>query len=241
MRIACEAPVGNTSLALASSDFIFAIAPMLKIPEYAQVIRQSRAVGKELYIDNGEYEGQRMDVDEYLALCLEWKPRVVVAPDVILDCDKTIELSREFLRKLPLNGSKRRPFEIMVVLQGRSAREKMDCYWTLMKEFDFEVVGLGLGAFEKRWKDRFFFLQNLECCRGRLHVLGVANIHDLCFWKGIAETVDTSLPFHLAQEGKTFFGKKETKHLNWSDTLKDSRLALAEQNCEAIRELLENV
>ena len=234
MKIAYEAPTGNTALALVASDYIFAIAPMLKIPEYAKAVQQARDAGKELYIDNGEYEGQRMEIEEYLQLCYEWKPQVVVAPDVFFNFRETCDLVEQFI----LAVGKNRPFKIMLVPQGTDNGERWNCYERF--RWNVEIIGLGLGAFEKNWRERFWFASRLRFCK-HLHVLGIANIHDLCLWKGIAETVDTSLPFHLAQEGKDLFAKKETKHLEWEDTLEGDRLSKTEDNIWWIRELLKNV
>ena len=237
-RIAFEAPIGNTTFALEQSDYIFAIAPMLGIPEYAEAVRRAREFGKKLYIDNGVYEGKLMGVDEYLELCLHWKPEVVVAPDVILNCCETVGLSSEFLSKLP----RKRPFEIMVVLQGRNDREKIECYWELMKPFNFEIVGFGLAAFEKRWRERMLFFVRMHTVgwKGRCHILGLANLADLCFWSVFAESIDTSLPFHLAQEGKELpFGQKETKSIDWQDTLVGPRFDLATWNLDKVRKALD--
>ena len=236
MKIAFEAPIGNTKLALANSDYIFAIAPMLKIPEYAEAVREAQKEGKDLYIDNGVYEGQLMATEEYLELCLGWKPKVVVAPDVLGDDKKTLELSRKFFRLL----NEEPPFEIMVVPQGKDDHARGQCLAHLRQDWDIDIVGLGLGAFEKDWRKRIHFLGRIPNVR-RIHVLGIVHIHDLCFWKGIAETADTSLPFHLGQEWKLTHGKKETKHLDWDDTLYPDREDLALRNIFALREALANV
>ena len=234
-RLAFEAPIGNTEYALSVSDYIFSIAPMLKIPEYAEAVREARDAGKELYIDNGEYEGQRMEIEEYLELCNTWQPQVAVAPDVIGHYRETCDLVEQFI--LAIGDD--RPFKIMLVPQGSSNEDRWNCYERF--RWNVDVIGLGLGAFEKNWRERFWFSSRLQFRSGALHILGIANIHDFCLWKGIAETVDTSLPFHLAQECKNLFTKKETKHLAWGDTLEDERLRLADASCRIIREILENV
>ena len=236
MRIAFEAPIGNAKFALEQSDYIFAIAPMLKIPEYAEAVKEARKTGKELYIDNGVYEGQLMGVDEYLELCYKWEPKVVVALDVLLNQSETERLSKEFFEKL---GTKL-PFEVMYVLQGRNFDQRLAGYFYIARHYRVSIIGLGLGAFDKNWRSRIRFLSLLESAyTKRIHLLGAMNVHDLCFWQGIAESVDTSLPFHLAQEGKLgLFERKETKRLDWSDTLVGERFDRAVWNVEKVREAL---
>lgn len=247
MKIAFEAPIGNTQYALSMSDYIFAIAPMLKVPEYAEAVRaereryQSTLTFKPLYIDNGEYEGRRMSVGEYLELCYDWRPEVVVAPDVIGDAEKTVELASKFFEELPPSGN--RPFRIMVVLQGLNDDQKIACGKRLALDYDFDIIGLGLGAFFKVWRGRLLFvrylLKGVLPLRG-VHILGIANLADLCFWSAFAESVDTSLPFHLAQEGKDLiFRPKSTSRLDWSDPLVGRRLTLATLNIEVMRKALD--
>lgn len=240
MKIAYEAPIGNTIMAIAEGDYIFAIAPMLKIPEYAEVVKRTRELTRPrpLHIDNGVYEDQLMEVDEYIELCYSWDPDVVVLPDVLLNRAETERLATEFLEK---TGPKR-PFEVMLVLQGRNLDERVACYFHIANKYDIQIIGLGLGAFDKDWRSRIQFLSLLDSAyTKRIHTLGIMNIADLCFWKGVAETTDTSLPFHLAQEEKDLLRKKETKHLDWNDTLAGKRLALAESNISMLEGILENV
>ena len=239
MELAYEAPIGNTRMAIAEGDYIFAIAPMLKIPEYAEAVKRTRELTRPmpLYIDNGVYEDQLMGVEEYVELCLEWKPDVVVAPDVLFGMEKTAELATEFFRRL----GKEPPFDVMFVPQGNDFVEREKCAWLVKGEWDYQILGLGLGAFNKDWHSRIAFYEKHKDEDLCVHILGIANIADLCYWKGIAGTVDTSLPFHLAQEGKDLLRKKETKRLDWADTLVGRRLALAESNISMLEGMLENV
>lgn len=236
MQIAFEAPIGNTYTALRCSDYIFAIAPMLKIPEYAHLVREARDAGKRLYIDNGVYENQLMLVGEYLELCDKWKPDVVVAPDALLNMSRTLALTEAFFRRLQMLHPNP-PFEVMVVPQGVDDFEMTRCFHSFDMLGKVDIVGLGLGAFAKNWRRRLLYSSRV--LGSRIHILGMANLADLTFWSILAETCDTSLPFHLAQDGEELpFGKKHTKSIDWYSPLEGSRLALAQSNIEKIRRAL---
>ena len=235
MRVAFEAPIGNTRFALEKSDYIFAIAPMLKIPEYAEEVKRAREQGKELHIDNGVYEGQLMGVDEYLELCYEWKPDVVVLPDVLLNGGATVDLTSKFFHRAKGNL----PFKTMFVLQGRDDTEKLRGYELVGECAD--IIGLGLGAFEKDWRARICFFAHAWEARWNyhIHILGIANLADLCFWSAFAESCDTSLPFHAAHDGvEVLDEKKKSTRLDWFDTLEGERLRLAARNVELVRRVL---
>ena len=240
VKLAFEAPVGNTEFALEQSDYIFAIAPMLKIPEYASAVRRARVVvGKEFYLGNGAYEGKLIDLDEYFELCDEWKPDVVVAPDVIGDVGETLKMTLAFIEKIPPLGE--RSFKVMYVIQGSNDERKLKGF-RYLESYDYDIIGLGLGAFWKDWRGRILFLDKLGVVKVPIHILGISNLADLVFWSGIATSIDTSLPFHLAQEGKGVWSltQKGTKSLNWSDALIGERLDLAKANLELINEALSN-
>jgi len=194
-------------------------------------------MGKELYVDNGTYEGQLMGTAEYLELCREWKPDVVVAPDVIGDAGKTVAAMQEFFDGLPPVGE--RAFKVMVVPQGSSIELKRRVFAYALDKFHPDILGLGLGAFDKDWRARALFLRVVDCPLRRIHILGIANLADLCFWSAFAESCDTSLPFHAAQDGVGVLDeKKKSTRLDWFDTLEGERLRLDARNVELVRRVL---
>ena len=241
LKLAFEAPIWNTGLALEMGDYAFVIASkLLSSPEYARAIK---ACKKPKYLDNGAYEGELLTTDELLSLAETYKPEVVVAPDIIGDAEQTIELTKGFVEKL----TSKHTFKVMFVPQGDDNVEKIACYHEIADFLAFHereaIVGLGLGAFKKDWRERYKFYATYsgEIEVVRIHILGAANLVDILLWNDVADTLDTSLPFHLAQEGQNLvFNVKRTKRINWNVPLKNEGLTTATFNLGVIRRALEN-
>ena len=231
MKIAFEAPIANTEQATRLGDYIFAIAPMFRYPEYKQIVLAS---GKEIYLDNGTYEGKLMDNKELLDLCFEIRPKVVVLPDVIGDDKETIRLSEAFLNDLDAQTIFTFA-EPMGVIQGPSFKAMDTCHTFFMKN-QVQIIGLGLGAFHRDGRLRIQYYYQSQEHIFSVHLLGAANIADLCFWQSFADTADTSLPFHLAQLKQDISGKKIGK-LDWT---KPADLALSQGNVAYLRWCLDN-
>jgi len=233
MKLAFEAPIGNTEQAIQESDYIFAIAPMLLMyPRYLDAIIRS---GKEIYLDNGEYEGLRLSNSDMISLCLTLKPKVVVLPDVIGSAYETMKLSAEFLDS---DETQNMLVEIepMGVVQGNSFNDMDECLDFYRRE-RVELIGLALGGFRKDWHNRIRYYYHADGL-SRIHLLGAANIHDLCFWQKYAESADTSLPFHLAQNYVTI-NRRKTGSLDWTRAAKERDAGI---NVRELREILsENV
>ena len=249
--LAFEAPFIDTRMAIELGDYIFAIAPFLRgpkaDPEYHAVIECANIP---LYLDNGEYEGFRMETSEFISLGFDWSASALVAPDVIGDKDETLRLVRNFLDQMDKSGYEKegegywKP-DIMGVLQGKDRQDKIDCYFQY-KEWGVDIIGLALGAFEKDWRARIEFSLMLQLLieihnspRDRMHILGIRNIADLCWWVDIAESIDTSLPFHCAQKGLELPNCQKKGKLDWNRELDTRGVVTAFNNVKYMKEALE--
>lgn len=77
----------------------------IKYPEYYEWYKQRREQGDFVFLDNGAYEGELLNVDEYVRLIRDLKPNVYAIPDVIDNEEETQRLQMEFLKPLTPKSS----------------------------------------------------------------------------------------------------------------------------------------
>jgi len=235
MKIAFEAPVKDTELALELGDYIFAIAPFLLTEQEYEGTVKSFSEKKELYIDNGAYENNLISGHALLGLCWKFRPKLVVAPDVIGDAKETIELTKVFLKRL---RERLELVEVMGVIQGEDEGEKMWCLTELLK-LGVNRIGLGQAAFFGNMTDRFTFART-HCvnCPAPLHLLGAKSVSELMLYKGLVDTIDSSFPFKYAQQGIELPAFRGGMTLDWHKPLGKSQRDLVVKNVEVIRDAL---
>ena len=239
MRIAYEAPLENTDLAIESSDFIFAIAPhILSSSIYKEAIKRANV---ELWIDNGVHEKARVSADELAAFVEDMRPQLIVAPDVVGDMAATLRLSLEFIERhgamLAENDVK-----IMGVPQGTDDEQREHCMLQLL-DAGVTVVGLGYRAFGRDDGVRWNFFENNWLPRSiediPIHILATASVNDIQRYSAFEDvSLDTSLPFQLAQKGKGLRDPNPVGPIDWEKKLTDEEERISREYLQSIRDVM---
>jgi len=232
MRVAFEAPLDGSLMGVAYSDFIFAIAPMLQHDKYRFCIERGRQLGKEIWLDNGAYEGAVFSPEELHALCGQLTPDVVVAPDVIGDSKATLQLTDNFIRYWmsdpPCDA------RIMGVVQGEDREDRARCFHALI-ELGIDLFGLPLRGFQRDAEERKRFYHEYNSMADvNFHILSTSGYDDMIAYRDEPVTLDTSLPFLCAQNNMLFPCDRPDTTLDWDRDMTDEEIALAAKNLEIL-------
>lgn len=81
-----------------------------------------------MILDNSAYEffvkGEKLDIDQYVNAIIELKPDMYILPDVLMDKESTIKLTKEFLSKYSGDITHSSP---LAVAQGLTVDDMLDC------------------------------------------------------------------------------------------------------------------
>lgn len=183
--------------------------------EYRDFYIKQAKIGDFITLDNGAYElGYPIDPDELLEIAEDLNTDEIVAPDVILNYEKTIELTEKFLEKVRDKFSGK----IGAVAQGSNFEEIKKCYLrfldderidTMMLPFDvrFEVPN-ALKSFsftKQRAFNRVSLVNHLLPLRKSkpIHLLGLSDGVELKYQGAHPEirSNDSSSAFVHGKEG----------------------------------------
>ena len=226
------------------SQFHLVIAQWLRDKTFRVQMKKLHAAGHKFIIDNGAYEyGEAMPDEEYWDIVANFKPEIVVAPDVYRDGIETVNRTGRFLKEMDDRMMETR-FEVMGVPQGKTIIEWIKCYETMASEVD--VIGLPMG----QWYDttgvvRAFLASSVDKLREpRFHLLGLWNLEELKLHKDNprVQSMDTSFPFKLAQFMKKFGDDSVLSlKMDWELPLNDKVHELAELNLKELQNYIKEV
>jgi len=184
--------------------------------EYLNFLKD-RYQSRYVILDNGEFEGMRVPVDELIERAKTIGAHEIVAPDMLHNKDATIKLTNDFIGHL--TKKEKKIYKIQAVPQGTSIQQWSDCYDEFVENPDIDVIGLSREAirvcfrkgYETRdnWKG---FKQSLMEARIRciqhihskgnkpLHLLGMTEpaelrYYDFHYSNIRIRSVDTLVPY----------------------------------------------
>ncbi|RLE67027.1 MAG: hypothetical protein DRJ38_00205 [Thermoprotei archaeon] len=149
-------------------------------------------------IDNGAYElGRPLPDEEFVYLAAQIDADEMVAPDVLMDGERSLELTKHFLESYKPSWCR-----VCAVPQGRNPEEFIEYYGKVAK-LDVDTIGLPIWL-QKKFGARFAVFSKLRkknLLRRDVahHLLGLDDFNELKQYpKGAIRSVDTSLPLTLA-------------------------------------------
>ena len=126
------------------SDYMFALLhKYVEDSLYARKVYEYRDAGGMVYLDNSCFElGEAMSDELLHGTYDKLRPDIVILPDVLGDRQKTLTRVLDYLDKYPEDIT-----NAMVVAQGATANELIDCYFNLINyrdRFDrkFPMIGI---------------------------------------------------------------------------------------------------
>jgi hypothetical protein len=140
LYFAAEYPLSVHDIVKSLTDYDFLIAlTAMRDPRYRDLFRRDRDPRRYRIVDSGIFEDPSNPItpQKQLAIALELDADEVVPIDAINDCDQTLKLMREFL-----GLAETFPFKVQGVVQGKSLKEWLRCFWELHDNPRVDVIGL---------------------------------------------------------------------------------------------------
>lgn len=137
----CELPAQLLFKSETLNDYDFVLYHLfVKNSTYREYFSRVMKEGKRMTIlDNSAYEfyrdGGKFDKEEFCKIVEEFNPTYYIVPDVLMDSATTLSNFRVWRDLLP--GHKR-----MVVPQGKSLKEWLDCYKRMLEDGNFDYIGI---------------------------------------------------------------------------------------------------
>ena len=176
------------------TDNYFCLAHLaLKDKDYQDYFKQKAEEGKHVILDNGAAEGSLVKTSDLMDLLDIIKPTEVIAPDILFDCDRTLEKLNEFCRQIS-----RANVILMGVPQGDDVESYLSCYLEMLRDPKVQTIGLSKLAIPKSFSKitdsnsvsvnrRYLIklLNELGLIKKPLHLLGMRNITEYDAYKNI--------------------------------------------------------
>lgn len=234
--ISHESPISLLQESLQYNDYDYCLVHLMEQePKYKEFFLKSAQLGRRILLDTSIFElGEAFDLEKYATWVKTLCPYEYILPDVLEDCDATINNSKAFMEKYPnLPGKK------IGVVQGKTFAEIKKCYETLDKELDVDKIAI---SFDYSYYKNVAWHPNkwVSFMNGRVwlitelmklgiinkdkphHLLGCSNPLEFSFYKhpdfNFIETLDTSSPVVHGLHKKYYLGEigdwqKETTKL----------------------------
>jgi len=168
------------------------------VPDNEMLYLYYRESTKFKMVDNLAYEaGQPLDNETYVYLAAQMEVDEIVLPDILMDGEKSYELTKEFLESYNLKH-----FRTCAVPQGKNPAEFME-YYEKVAKLDVDTIALPIWL-QKKFGARpavYRKLRKRKILRTDVdhHLLGLDDFNELKQYpKGAIRSVDTSLPLTLA-------------------------------------------
>lgn len=199
----------------------FCIAPIARrYKEYFSYFHNASIDGYKVMLDNGVFEDDKTQDEDYINLAREIEPRVLVIPDTInASAKENWEAACGFIDLVKveeLNNSLHVPVELMFVLQCE--KDDTEGFWRALflalRSEEVQWIGICRDAVfnafsqftctEDQELNRFYFVSQLqekyrnEIPQKKWHFLGIGNRLDLLQYYWFVDTMDTASLFYQA-------------------------------------------
>ena len=214
IKISHESPLSMLEISRTYNDYDYALVHLFEThPQYYKFFKDSVAMGRHVLLDNSIFElGKAFDPKKYAYWVQALQPREFIVPDVLEDCQGTIDLAKKCLWKdwdFLSNSS------TIGVVQGKTYGELVKCYVTLDQELGIDKLAI---SFDYSYYLKLFPHPNkwVSYMMGRVmtlnqlmadgiinkdkphHLLGCAHPREFSFYQGPGyywiDTLDTSSP-----------------------------------------------
>ena len=196
-------PLGNLSMHYEQSMHMFLTHLVEKYPFYAHLAKN---VPGYKILDNSLIElGGAVDLDRVLKAAEMICADEIILPDVFQKGPETLEAVADALKKMRELHPNGWPYKLMAVAQGRTVEEWYECYVSLMKNPDVDVIGIPKVLAKKHPQGRPYFVNNMCFLQQKPH-------HLLGLWYSLTEldsydnlndirSCDTVLLGYMAKHG----------------------------------------
>jgi hypothetical protein len=144
MKISHESPICLLENSLLYNDYDYILNHLLdKYPKYKSFFLQHKR--RFQILDNSSYEffisKEEFDIENFKKNIIELKPSVYLIPDVLMDCEKTLNYFDNWIKYF--DNSKCRESKKMAIVQGKTMAEWLECYlYYMQNQKYFDYVGI---------------------------------------------------------------------------------------------------
>lgn len=209
MKIAHIYPVKNTEYTYTQDYSMFLTHLAYKYPTYLHDASICRAMGKYTILDNSliENNGQPLTITSVCEVAETIDASEIILPDIFNDRLGTIESYKRSMEYLYHRYPKGIPFNIMVVAQGKDAKEFERCYQWFEEHGEMHTIGIPKVCSLKHPQGRpyFEYLWQNHNRRFDIHLLGLMySFTELLEYENpeLIRSVDTCQKAFLIREGK---------------------------------------
>lgn len=207
IKIAHEAPLSIFDKVQELTDYDYFLVHLFEEnEEYLAKAQECVSKGRETILDNSIFElGHAWNASRFAYWVNEMKPTYYIVPDVLDDCDKTIDSFERFMKEYP-----DLPGKSIAVAQGSTYNDLVLCYNYLANDDRVDKIAMSFDSpfFQEYGGDNQYY----KMMNGRQHTIN----------KMLKEgVINTSKPHHLLgcglpQEFKAY------KNYDWIDSLDTS-------------------
>lgn len=215
MRVGLIPPKGLENLALRSKFHLaLAIPELMNRRVYSGMYSRASELGDFVVLDNGIAEGQPCNSTDLRIYAKRLEAKELVAPDVIKNAKKTVELVKMFFEEPGLL-----PIKHMAVIQGKKVEEFKWCVEQFAEIPYVTTIGIPRHMLETLTSracriDMANWIADTFPDRFELHFLGtnpkwLGEVKSASKYCSHVRSVDTSMPFSYAIAGEELATTKE--------------------------------
>jgi hypothetical protein len=190
-------PLTNLSLAEKGTAGYYCLAHLYyKHAHYRKFFKKKKEEGYFITLDNGAAESSLVTPKVLLNIVTDLMPDEVIAPDVLFDKDATIKNLNKFIHAMKKENLLEK-VNIFGCPQGRSQKEWLDSYKTMLNNKNVKVIGLSKISVPYCWYNqatndthiaearqkcvKYLFVNNL--ITKPLHLLGMGDYREYLDYK----------------------------------------------------------
>ena len=175
IKVSHESPRALYEMSNEFNDYDYALTPaVLDDKEYRSFFKKQSDNGREVWLDSGIFEeGVARSDDEMIKAAKMINASLIICPDVLHDGPATLKGAKRFINRLKKDKLN---YKIMVVAQGKTEEEFIECFTELSK-LDVEKVAI---PYDLKFYDEFLntntqkrFVLARQLIIDRLLVLGL--------------------------------------------------------------------
>jgi len=145
MKISTIVPTTCTDL-IEEEDYFLVLTPLLKKKSAIEFYKRKSREGAFITLDSPIVESGAEPPEVLLELALKIEADEICLPDVMFDCDKSLDLNYKTLCYLKDNGWER---EIMAIPQGNNEMEYLRCIKVMLNWIEiYEITAIGISGLQ---------------------------------------------------------------------------------------------
>lgn len=236
----------------------------LQHPHYREYVREQKAKGRYLLLDNSAAENALVTEDQLIGICKDVLPDLVVAPDVLFDRDQTEQNLTNFALRLVDEGLSDK-IGLFYCPQGTTRLEWLSSYVYGLSHPQVKVIGLSKIAVPKCFLDltgdKGIAEARNECVKTlfdkkliikQIHLLGNGSFGEFEYYKSLPEevrqylkTTDSCYVMLSAANAIDFTKGDQTRiptpHDYFDYSFNEDQLMLAHSNGMFFRDLISGI